>query len=318
MNTEDAFLAKDFITDWNSLEIFDFTLENKKHIVGFVEKVRFIQEVEQLFCVYKSNLAVLLAVYTLYESDIVERKMELPCDCCTDYSNINAFVTNVISSGKTLINAMIVYIKNAYGPGSSEYSEFKTTYPKKEYDDSFGYRFLTRLRDFSQHGHLPVSMMKTERGNVAWFDIDRILKTPHFHHNETIAANLEELRESILKDFGSTARIAFAFTIAQYNLSVVTIYSSFYGSVKDDFFRICDKVDNHLIEYPEAIIKADGYPNGMVGYLDDDDTSHLHIFNPEDKTREMFVGFSEKANITLQKDTEEMELLKLSFKFPAK
>ena len=226
--------------------------------------------------------------------------------------------TTVISSGKTLINAMIVYIKNAYGPGSSEYSEFKTTYLKKEYDDSFGYRFLTRLRDFSQHGHLPVSMMKTERGNVAWFDIDRILKTPHFHHNETIAANLEELRESILKDFGSTARIAFAFTIAQYNLSVVTIYSSFYGSVKDDFFRICDKVDNHLIEYPEAIIKADGYPNGMVGYLDDDDTSHLHIFNPEDKTREMFVGFSEKANITLQKDTEEMELLKLSFKFPAK
>lgn len=106
----------------------------------------------------------------------------------------------------------------------------------KEYDNCFSYRFLTRMRGFSQHGHLPASLTETEKGLQACFDVDRILPTPHFKHNATLLAELRTIHEDIHEEFGDSAKITFTLTIAQYNLSVIKMYSLFFQAAKTVFF----------------------------------------------------------------------------------
>lgn len=318
MNTEDVLLANNLSFDINSIEIFELENDDNKIILTFVEATRFIQEIEQLFRVYRSNLSLMLSTYILNSNDIIKRKIELYDNGWTDYSSINALTINLISAGKTLVEAIEVYLKAFYGKDSLEYIDFKRDCLNHEYDSHFGYRFLTRLRDFAQHGHLPVSIIDTEKGPQACFSIDRILPTPHFNHNESLMNEMKKIQKDIHDEYGDSAKIAYSLTVAQYNLSITTIYSSFYKTVKNGFFNIRNTVTTFLTKNPEAIIKSDTPLNGMVGYYDGSDDSLLHLFDPKADSCEMFLNFSRNADEILVQEVKEIEEFKSAFKWNAK
>ena len=95
-----------------------------------------------------------------------------------DYISINSYIINLISSGRTLADAMECYIKNVPSIGEPEREKF-LEYLHNNYDASFAYRLLCNLRNYSQHGHLPVS--STE--NKYYFDLKQIVDKPHFNLN---------------------------------------------------------------------------------------------------------------------------------------
>jgi hypothetical protein len=91
--------------------------------------------------------------------------------------------------------------------------------------------------------------------------------------------------------------------------------ASFYKAIQNDFYDMCDDFNNLVKEKPELIIRSDTPLNGMIGYCQDDDESTLHLLNPKDDSRKMFVDFSENADKLLSQELREMENLNSSFRW---
>lgn len=53
----------------------------------------------------------------------------------------------------------------------------------------------------------------------------------------------------------------------------------------------------------------------MIGYVDDEDITNLHLFNPKSDSRKMFLDFSKNAAIILKQELDEIAQLNSSFKW---
>jgi len=73
------------------------------------------------------------------------------------YININRVIFNLLASFKFFIDSSEAYIKRKFGKKSTEINEFieKTKY---SFDNSFAYRFLSKLRHYSQHIGFPIHL----------------------------------------------------------------------------------------------------------------------------------------------------------------
>jgi hypothetical protein len=87
------------------------------------------------------------------------------------YRNSNRLFLNLLSSGRTLIDHSETYLKRKYGINSNEINRFKTLL-NKIYDENFEYRFIYKLRNYSQHCGLPINSLK--------YTIDNIIKENNY------------------------------------------------------------------------------------------------------------------------------------------
>lgn len=266
-----------------------------------IELTRHIQESRQLFLIFRFNLESLLNSYTLKAEDRIIRRKNLSSDI-SDFISINALVINYISSGKTLIDSLEICMKHNFGEDSEGYLNFKNNYLRKTYDEYFGYRFLTRLRDYSQHGHLPISLM----ANRCSFDLNQIFYTPHFNHNKTIEKEMENIKNEILIKYGNRPCISFTLTLAQYNLGVTLIYKSFLDSIKHLLVESNKKLNSLLRARPDIINHGNGF-EGLVFYTIKND--NIHAFNSNDDSMHMFDGYENEAKLVFKE--EQAEYLKI-------
>lgn len=70
------------------------------------------------------------------------------------FVDINRLILNFLSSVRTYLDHTETRLKREYGSSSEEYLLFQTE-TAKAYDEYFEYRFLYKLRNFSQHCGLP-------------------------------------------------------------------------------------------------------------------------------------------------------------------
>ena len=68
--------------------------------------------------------------------------------------NINRYVLNYLSSIRTFLDHSETTINRKFGADSEQFKEFKITL-SSYFDNSFAYRFLYKLRDYTQHCDLP-------------------------------------------------------------------------------------------------------------------------------------------------------------------
>ena len=190
MNTEMHILKSKLNFDINEMELPILDEEEQLCIGTYVELTRHIQEIDKLFHIFRFNLKNILQCYQLYSNNEIDRK-ELFEIKEEDEIAINALIINYISSAKTLIESIENCIKNT---NLNIYKDFKDKCLSKSYDNKFYYRFLIRLRDFAQHGHLIVSVYGN---NYCCFDLDNIVLTPHFHHNTNLEKELRKMRKEI-------------------------------------------------------------------------------------------------------------------------
>lgn len=100
--------------------------------------------------------------------------------------NTNRVLLNFLSSFRTLLDHMEYILKKDYGNESGEFKKFKKVC-SEQYDNYFSYRFLYKLRNYTQHCGMPVGSLtidskvsnieskKVEDYLAVYFDRDTLL-----------------------------------------------------------------------------------------------------------------------------------------------
>lgn len=308
MNTESYIMQEDLDVDINDLNIPDISPRESNILFFFIEITRYIQEIEKLFRIYRCNLNIMDNYCTFYNDDTIECKYDYIED---SFIVINTLVINLISSGKTLMESSENFIKflTNYVEGYS--SNFKKDYLSKTYDECFSYKFLLNLRNYSQHGHLPVS---NSVKNKFCFDLEQIINTPHFNIKKSIEDELVNLIEEIYNKYKAYPNIMFTRTIAEYNYCIHKLYAEFFNNIEQVFNDTLLEVEGLLKQRPELIYNSKNLLNGNI--LIKDNSGHIHGFRySKIKTRKMFYDFKEKAQFYLDEEKTKFELLNKSIIF---
>lgn len=278
---------KRFLTD-NGFKLVceDLSEEDLKTARHFIEITRHMQEIHQLFQILKKDIDDLQNEYVLKNNGNVFREQN-PANSEADYISVNSYIINIISAGRTLVESMECYIKN--NPDIGDAKQKYLDYYHNTYDSSFAYRLLIRLRDYSQHGHLPVSSM----GNNYFFDLIQIANKPHYNHNKTFEQQMKSIIDEILEKYHSTPTISLTETLAEYVVKLLAIYKMFWYQTERELTEACTKFQSVVSGYPDNIIKEQKGLNGLFIY--DVIDGNAHVVDPNDKPDEMVTRFKSEA-----------------------
>lgn len=303
MDTEIMLPYQDF--DINDITLLDYTEKEMHIITSYIELSRHLQEINQLFEIFQYNLKRLLSIYELNNRDTVIRHVPY-FEGFSDRIELNALLINYISSGKTLIDSIESCIKTTYSKASTEYTSFRQ-FLSSVYDNCFSYRLLTRLRDFAQHGHLPVSVID----NIICFDIAQITNTPHFKHNNTILTEMEKFNEQLLLIQKSQSHHVFTLAVAEYTTSMCNVYYRFWLAIYDAFLVKENKLYTLITENPQCIVHRNRNLNGWLFYLIDDT---LHTFNTEIDSLSKLSQLTDEAKQIYELEERELNELRKSLR----
>lgn len=291
MNTEEYFWIEDTNVNSEDIRIPELNKKELDTIQEYIEFARHIQEIDQLFHIYKVNLDNLLINYELMNNDNYYRKSNNLKEK-DDGIVINALVINYISSAKTLIESIDSFIKEKMG--DEKYNKYKIDCLSRIYDERFSYRLLIHLRDFAQHGHLPVYI---SLDNKCSFDLDQILNTPHFKHNKKLEEEMKSIAFIIQKDFGDNPRIMFVRSIAEFEVAVLEIYDYFITDVILELKKLRKELDDLIDRRPDIIYKSKDSLDGFILYTMVD--NNVHCMDPRQKTIEMVNNIKKDIKIEL-------------------
>ena len=148
MNTR-TYVKLDINNNETDIHFPEIHEEHKQLLRRYIEESRQFQEITQLYQMMEFNLSAIFSHYTFHFNDTV-----IPAnDKEFNILQINALLGNAISSAHTLIEAMAVFDKVYI----SEQQFFKKGYISEAYDEYFSYRFTECIRNYIQHGHIPIS-----------------------------------------------------------------------------------------------------------------------------------------------------------------
>ncbi len=203
------------------------TDEEQQILTNYFELDTGLKEIWQLFTIFKYNLDAMLAEYEFKVNGLKSYKKRSYDE---NFAAINALIINYISSAKTLLEAMENVDKNTdYHTieRKKKESDFKRKHLSKYYDSNFYYRFFDMLRNFSQHGHPPVSLIE----NGAKFDLEQIVDISHFNnkHSQEMKKIIEEIHEK----YNANADISIAISISEYNICLFEAYNKFWRYMEE-------------------------------------------------------------------------------------
>lgn len=221
----------------------------------YMEASRHFQEIFQLYKMMLFNLEELLEHYDMQFDDRVYSKHGEKVDAI----EINALVSNAVSSARTLIESMDVFDKVYI----DKEENFKKNYISKAYDEDFSYRFIDFIRNYMQHGHVPVSF----DGEKISFQLSEILDTAHTKINATLKKQMKNIEQQLF-DYGEmNVQLTVVKMLYKYFLLVHILICEFLKYIKKFFLEITNKINNILDDHPEYVLHIYGTPFVVV-YLD--------------------------------------------------
>jgi DNA integrity scanning protein DisA with diadenylate cyclase activity len=114
MRLRDYILLRDCDFNIQDIEIPNMNDEEKETIETFIDITRHIQEIEQLFRIFRVNIKILLNFYRLGNNDEISKNYDFDLEDTDDYI-INFLVINYISSAKTLKESIENFMKQFVG-----------------------------------------------------------------------------------------------------------------------------------------------------------------------------------------------------------
>lgn len=191
--------------------------------------------------------------------------------------HINALVGNAVSAARSLIESMEVFDR--------EYIDsegwFKKNYISRAYDEYFSYRFADFIRNYMQHGHVPISF----DGEKIFFQLSEILDVTHMKINVSLKRQMKNIEQELFEYGNMDTCLAVVPILYEYFLLVHTLVHEFFQFVKMYFLGQSDEVKKVLERHPEYISKVKGYSFVAV-YMDE--AGLVHGFSAEgDVERDM-------------------------------
>lgn len=140
---------------------------------------------------------------------------------------------------------------------------FKKNYISKAYDEDFSYRFIDFIRNYMQHGHVPVSF----DGEKISFQLSEILDTAHTKINATLKKQMKNIEQQLF-DYGEmNVQLTVVKMLYKYFLLVHILICEFLKYIKKFFLEITNKINSILDDHPEYVLHIYGTPFVVV-YLD--------------------------------------------------
>ena len=304
MNTESTIFLKDTDINIEDINLVQLKEKERECLSSYIEITRHIQEINQLFHIYKCNLDNLLFFYKLNNNDILQRNKYIKM-VESDSMMINTFVINLISAGKTFVDSIDTFLKL----NTNQYTLLKKDIINNIYDSCFYYRFLYHMRNFSQHGHLPVQV---DANMKCCFDLEQILTIPNFNMNSKMEEEINKLKEEIFEKYGDYPRIVFSLSIVEYIFCIISIYMKFLEDIEEIILNYNNKIKYIIQKYPEIIHKGKDVLNGFVLY--DIKDSSIHCFDSREKFIDLFWNIKKDISETFVKEKEELESFRKSFR----
>lgn len=141
---------------------------------------------------------------------------------------MNAHTMTLLSAGKMIEESIIRYSEYLFGENDVRFLDLRKKI-SAEYDREFSFRFLIKLRDFSEHGHVPVSF---QDGSYC-FDLIQIYNTSFFTFKPPIKKEMRKYIERIKEDFSDTATLDYKHTVMLFVCSLYRVYNMFLDSIRE-------------------------------------------------------------------------------------
>ena len=129
--------------------LFDFSRGQQLYTIVTLNYDDFINVIKQYTNEYTKNAQ--------HINSLIMEKMVL---------NINRFLLNFLSSVRTFLDHSETELKRNYGNSADILKRFKEIC-SESYDNCFSYRFLSRLRNYSQHCNMPIGKLTLHSIDVA-------------------------------------------------------------------------------------------------------------------------------------------------------
>ena len=145
---------------------------------------------------------------------------------------MNRLILNLLSSIRTYLDHTETRLKRDYGDSSEEYLLFKEE-TSKAYDNSFEYRFLYKLRNYSQHCGLPAGSAEItsfQDENLIWRD-----KMNVFFSRDKLISQYDGWGNLIKKDLLAMPE----------NFDVLSLVDKMYDHLKSINEKIKKKIREH-------------------------------------------------------------------------
>lgn len=300
MDTRKTLLIKNIEGFPNAIKLSDMSEENLKIIEGYVSFGEHLQNVHQLFKLLEFNLKQLLNNCIMkYNDELVSINGD-----AVDFYTINGLAINIVSSAKTLIEALEIFYETELG--KERKNKFKKEVMSKKYDEVFAYRFMLYMRNYVQHGHLPISHIYDERRFC--FDLMQILTTQHIKSNKAMKESMVKVHDEIIERFEDEPRIAVTYTIDSFTVTVYEIYYVFLQTIEDDVKEKFSKQLHLLNAYPELIYRGDNDLDGYVVYQTGEN-NEMHVYNPNECLLNAYNEYKEEAkNVYFKCKSEHVEV----------
>lgn len=247
--------------------IFDeLPKEDEQVFRNYIEESRHFQEITQL---YKMLLFDLDEIFLHYELHFDDRVFSLNGKEI-NILHINALVGNAVSAARTLIESMEVFDREYI---DSE-GNFKKKYISRAYDDFFSYRFIDFIRNYLQHGHVPISF----DGEKIFFQLSEILDVSHMNINASLKKQMGDVEQKLFDHGEMNTCLTVIPMLYEYFLLIQTLVHEFFRFIKMYFLGQFQAIQKILEEHPEYISDVNGNPFIAV-YLDE--AGMLHGFSAE-------------------------------------
>ena len=137
------------------------------------------------------------------------------------------------------------------------------------YDEYFSYRFTECIRNYIQHGHIPISF----DGEKIFFQISEILDVTHFMFNKKLKKQLENIEKELIDHGVMETRLGVVPVLYEYFLLIHMIVLEFFRFVKSYFIEHFLEVKKILLENPDHVVDIHGNKFVCV-YLDEGNSMH--------------------------------------------
>ena len=301
-------IPSSIIENFDSLHVADLTKEQQSLIIKHIALTREVIEANQLFDTFYYNLLNMRNSFTFNMDDTVFKTEKSP-NYDNEYIAVNALVINLISSAKTLTE----YLRNAanrwLGNDKDRYKDVYNKYVSNIYDTSFNYGLLSNLRNYMQHGNLPVSF---QEGRYR-FDAKQIIGTPHFDISGKLGTDMKKFIEKCEIPGENVPCLSLTLTISDYSLKFIDIYKKFLFYFKKEISSSYNEIQNLILNKPSIV--CDYHPT-LKGYIiyDCDDT--FHTFNTNENPNKMMGRYEKKAADIYKEEKQTYEKMHAQLKFP--
>lgn len=275
--------------------------ENEKIFRNYIEMSRHFQEITQLYRMMLFDLDDISKQYVFHFDDRV-----IPLyDKELNILYVNRIIRNAVSSARTLIESMEIFEREYI---DSE-GDFKINFISRTYDEYFSYRFIDFIRNYLQHGHVPISF----DGEKIFFQLSEILDVTHMRINSSLKKQMKNIEHELLDYGDGNIYLTVVPMCYEYFLLVQVLILEFLRFIKGYLLEHFNKVQEILEENGEYVLDINGIPFVAV-YLDEE--RRLHGFSAEDNMeREMdyWIDFAEQQLQQYEKNNNHIIFLNIKY-----